>query len=40
MLRVYGAGGKLLKAVDSFYADSRASARVGIDVNGSRFLSD
>ena len=24
MLRVYGVGGKLLKAVQSFYADSRA----------------
>ena len=26
MLRVYGAGGKLLKAVQSFYVDSRACA--------------
>ena len=33
MLRVYGVGGKLLKAVQSFYADSRASVRVGNDVS-------
>ena len=29
MLRVYGVGGKLLKAVQSFYVDSRACVRVG-----------
>ena len=28
MLRVYGVGGKLLKAVQSFYVDSRACVRV------------
>ena len=28
MLRVYGVGGKLLKAVQSFYVDSRAYVRV------------
>ena len=33
MLRVYGVGGKLLKAVQSFYIDSRACARVGKDVS-------
>ena len=33
MLRVYGVGGKLLKAVQSFYVDSRACVRVGNDVN-------
>ena len=33
MLRVYGVGGKLLKAVQSFYVDSRASVRVGNDVS-------
>ena len=32
MLRVYGVGGKLLKAVQSFYADSRACVWVGNDV--------
>ena len=32
MLRVYGVGGKLLKAVQSFYVDSRACVRVGNDV--------
>ena len=37
MLRVYGVGGKLLKAVQSFYVDSRACVRVGNDVvNGFR----
>ena len=30
MLRVYGVGGKLLKAVQSFNVDSRACVRVGI----------
>ena len=33
MLRVYGLGGKLLKAVQSFYTDSRACVRVGTDVS-------
>ena len=33
MLRVYGVGGKLLKAMKSFYIDSRACARVGNDVS-------
>ena len=36
MLRVYGVGGKLLKAVQavqSFYVDSRACVRVGNDVS-------
>ena len=33
MLRVYGVEGKLLKAVQSFYVDSRAWVRVGIDVS-------
>ena len=28
MLRVYGVGGKLLKAVQSFYVDSRVCVRV------------
>ena len=32
MLRVYGVGG-LLKAVQSFYVDSRACVRVGNDVS-------
>ena len=31
-IRVYGVGGKLLKAVKSFYVDSRACVRVGNDV--------
>ena len=31
--RVYGVGGKLLKAVQSFYVDSRACVRVGNDVS-------
>ena len=31
MPRVYGVGGKLLKAVHSFYVDSRACVRVGND---------
>ena len=31
MLRVYGVGGKLLKAVQSFYVDSKACERVGND---------
>ena len=33
MLRVYGVGGKLLKAVQSFYVDSRACVRVGNDLS-------
>ena len=33
MLRVYGVGGKLLKAVQSFYMESRECARVGNDVS-------
>ena len=30
---VYGVGGKLLKAVQSFYSDSSACVRVGNDVS-------
>ena len=33
MLRVYGVIGKLLKAVQSFYVDSRACVWVGNDVS-------
>ena len=33
MLRVYGVGEKLLKAVQSFYIDSRVCVRVGNDVS-------
>ena len=33
MQRVYGVGGKLLKAVQGFYVDSRACVGVGIDVS-------
>ena len=33
MLRVYGVGGKLLEAMQSFYADSRACVQVGNDVS-------
>ena len=33
MQRLYGVGGKLLKAVQSFYVDSRACVRVGNDVS-------
>ena len=33
MLRVYGVGGKLLKAVQSFYVDSRECVRVGNGVS-------
>ena len=33
MQRVYGVRGKLLKAVQSFHADSKAWVRVGMDVN-------
>ena len=34
MLKVYGFGGKLMTAVQSFYVDSRACVRVGYDVSG------
>ena len=33
MLRVYGVGEKLMKAVQSFYVDSRACVRVGNNVS-------
>ena len=33
MERVYGVGGKLFKAVQRFYVDSRACVRVGNDVS-------
>ena len=33
MLRVYGVGGKLLKAAQSFYVDSSASVWVGNNVS-------
>ena len=33
MLRVYGVGGNLLNAVQSFYVDSRACVRVENDVS-------
>ena len=33
MLRVYGVAGKLLKAVQSFYVDSRVCVRVGNDLS-------
>ena len=33
MLRVYGVGRKLLKAVQSFYVDCRTFVRVGNDVS-------
>ena len=33
MLRVYGVGGKFLKAVQRFNVDSRACVRVGNDVS-------
>ena len=33
MIRFYGVGRKLLKAVQSFYRDSRACVRVGNDVS-------
>ena len=38
MLRAYGVGGKLLKAVQSFYVDSRACVRVGNDVSDFRLM--
>ena len=31
MLKVFEVGGKLLKAVQSFYVDSRACVQVGMD---------
>ena len=37
MIRVYGVGGKLLKAVQSFFVDGRACVRVGNNV--SEFIS-
>ena len=41
ILTVYGVGGKLLKRVESFYVDSRASVRVGNDVSdGFRLMLD
>ena len=33
MLRVYGVGGKLLKAVQNIYVDSKACVRVGNNVS-------
>ena len=33
MLRVYGAGGKLMKAVQNFCVDGRVCVRVGMDVS-------
>ena len=33
MVRVYGVGEKLLKAMQSFYVDSRARVQVGMDVS-------
>ena len=33
MIRVYGVGGKLLKAMQSFYIDGRACVRAGNDVS-------
>ena len=33
MLRVYGVGRKLLKAVQNFNVDSRACVRIEMDVN-------
>ena len=33
VLRMYGVCGKLLKAVQSFYVDSRACVRTGIEVS-------
>ena len=38
--KVYGVGGKLLKAVQSFYVDSRACVRVINDVSGFRLMLD
>ena len=33
VLRVYGVGGKLLKAVQYFYVDTRACVRLGMNVS-------
>ena len=33
MLKVYGFGGRLLKAVQNFYVDNRACVRVGVDAS-------
>ena len=38
MLRVYSVGGKLMKAVQSFYVDSGACVRVGNDVSVFRLM--
>ena len=40
MLRMYGVGCKLLKAVQRFYIDSMACVRVGNDVSGFRLMLD
>ena len=32
MLRVFGVGGKWLEAVKSFYVESRACVRVGVEI--------
>ena len=37
---VHGVEGKLLKAVQSFYVDSRACVRVGNDVSGFQLMLD
>ena len=39
-MELYGVGGKLLKAVQSFYVDSRACVRVGNYVSGFRLMLD
>ena len=33
ILRLYGVGGKLLRAVQSFYVTSRACVRIGSEVS-------
>ena len=33
VLRIYGVGGRLLKAVESMYAGSKACVRVGSEVS-------
>ena len=40
MQRVHGVSGKLLKAVQSIYIDSRACVQVGNDVSGFRLMLD
>ena len=40
MLRVYGVGGKLLKAVRSFYVDSKPCVRVGNDASVFQLMLD